>query len=166
MKSDEIIEALRCGEIDLGFVRRDALPKSLESVGDWTQSYRLFIPKRYRTKLQGIVSLEAVAGVPMAVLEGSGLFRRTMEDLIAKAPGRKLFEIECSSFTQVALLVSREECCAVLPAFARAQLDKTSIDDYSVSGFEELERVLTFAWSPRRAEIRPIIEKAAMVAAG
>lgn len=166
LQSDEIIEALRCGEIDLGFVRRDVVPTALESAGSWNQSYRLFIPKSYGLKLRGIVNLEALAGFPMAVLEGSGLFRRTMEELIARIPGKRAFEFECSSFTQVALLVSRRECCAVLPSFARTQLDRATIDDYPVEGLEGLERVLTFAWSPRRAEIRPLIGKAAMVAAG
>ena len=43
-----IIDSLIDGEIDLGFVRKNAVPKSLKSIGSWALAYRLFIPKKFK----------------------------------------------------------------------------------------------------------------------
>ena len=102
------------------------------------------------------------------VFTTSGLFNVACNRMTAMVIARhnfiehgKLIHTECSSSTQVALLVARRECCAVLPSFARAQLPADRIDDYSVKGLKDLERTLCIAWSPRRAEIRPVVKEAA-----
>ena len=69
------------------------------------------------------------------------------------------------SFAQMALLVARAECCAVLPSFASCQLDSGKVANYQVDGLTDLERKVSFAWNPQRAEIKPLIEKAVAVAA-
>jgi DNA-binding transcriptional LysR family regulator len=166
LQSDPIIEAIQNGEIDLGFVRKNAVPKTLKSAGDFPLGYRLFVPKKFRPSFKGPVTLDQLTRFPMAVLEGGGQFRSTLDRLAAEAKVSLKLVTECSSSTQVALLVARKECCAILPTFARSQLDKESIEDYPVDGLKSLERTLCFAWNPRRAEIRPIVEKAAHVCAG
>ncbi|MCB1078237.1 MAG: LysR family transcriptional regulator [Verrucomicrobiae bacterium] len=166
LQTEPMIEALQNGEIDLGFVRNNAVPNSLESAGAFPYGYRLFVPKKFRAKFTEPVTFDQIARYPMAVLEGTGQFRTTIETLAAEAGVKLNFATECSSSTQVALLVALKECCAILPAFARNQLDPDSIDDYPVKGFKKIERTLCFAWSPNLAEIREIIEKAAKVCAG
>ena len=161
LQTNSIIEALLNGEIDIGFVRKSALPGTLNSVGSFQIPYRLFIPKKFRAAFRTPVSLDQIAVHPMAVLEGAGQVRTTL-DALAKDAGVKLRIVtECSSLTQLALLVSRKECCAILPQISRSQLDD-SIDDYLVKGFESQER-LSFAWNPRRTKIKPIVEKAARI---
>lgn len=163
LQSASIIEALNTGEIDLGFVRKNAVPKNLKSSGSWIQDYKLFIPKKFRARLKPPVSLDKLTGFPMAVLEGSGQFRNILSEMESRSGIELGFDIECSSSTQVAQLVNRREYCAILPSFSRTQLDTKSIDSYPVKGFKSLERELCFAWNPKRAEIRPAIEKAASI---
>ena len=166
LQSERIIESLQNGEIDLGFVRRNAVPKTMKAAGEFSLGYRLFIPKKFRPSFKSPVTLAQIARYPMAVLEGTGQYRSTLDSLAIEAGVKLNLVTECSSSTQVALLVARKECCAILPGFARAQLDESSIEDYPVEGMNSLERTLCFAWNPRRAEIRPVVEKAALVCAG
>lgn len=166
LRTEAIVDALQSGQIDLGFVRRNALSSTLRSAGKFVLNYRLFVPKKFRVHLSSPVRLGDLAGVPMAVLEGGGQFRTTLENLAADAGVELRFETECSSSTQVALLVARKECCAILPAYARNQLDPTTIGEYEVAGFRSLERTLCFAWNPKRAAIRPILATTAKVCAG
>ncbi|MDC0259209.1 LysR family transcriptional regulator [Verrucomicrobiales bacterium] len=158
-----IIEALQNGEIDLGFVRQNAVPKTMKWTGEFTYEYGFFVPKKFRAKLKTPVTIDQIARYPMAVLEGTGQFRSTLDRLAMEAGVELKFETECSSSTQVALLVSRKECCAILPAFAKSQLDEATIDSFPVKGFKDLERKLCFAWNPKRADIRPDIERAAKI---
>lgn len=166
MRSDAIGGALQNGDIDLGFVRNSAVPAGLETTGSFKLGYRLFVPKKCRKKLKSPVSFKRIAELPMALLEGSGQFRTTTDQLAREAGVSLNVVTECSSSTQLALLVARKECCAILPSFAKVQLDPSSIDDYTIEGFKKLERELCFAWSPKRAEIRPIVEKVARICGG
>jgi len=165
LQTQAIIEGLQNGELDLGFVRRNAVPKGLKTAGNWRQGYRLFVPRKLRAKLKPPVGLDQLEGLPMAVLEGEGEFRKTVDALCREAGVRMDLGAECSSFTQVAVLVGRRECCAILPSFARSQLDEATIEEFAVKGFKGLERTLCLAWNPKRAGIRPVIERAAAVIA-
>jgi DNA-binding transcriptional LysR family regulator len=160
-RTEPIIDGLQSGEIDVGFVRKNAVPKTLRSVGSMKLGYRLFVPKKFRAKLKSPVNFKQLRDLPVALLDGGGQLRSTINELVEQAGVKLNVVTECSSSTQLALLVSQKECCAILPAFAKSQLDSSSIDDFSLEGFKKLERTMCFAWSPKRAEIRPIVEKAA-----
>lgn len=160
LRTAVIVESLNNGEIDIGLVRENAVTGNLKSVKVPPLSYSLFVPKAFRAKLKSPVTLDQAARFPMAVLAGGGQYRSTLEEL-AKSSGCELqFAVECSSSTQVALLVARKECCAILPSFAGSQLDSSTIDKYEVEGLKPLERTLCFAWNPKRSDIRPVIANA------
>lgn len=165
LQTDHIIEGLNQGHVDLGFVRKSAVPDGLTSDGSFPFSYHLFIPRKFRAKLEPPINLNQVTGFPMAVLEGRGLFRRTLEELASSTDTILRNVVECSSGTQIASLVARKECCAILPSFAHSQLDQKTIDAVPVDGFERLERELCFAWNPKMTEFRPIIKEASKICA-
>ena len=165
-RTDAIIEELIGGEIDLGLVRKNALRGNLEALGDWPLEYRFFIPKKFRAKLETPVTMAQIARYPMAIMEGRGEFRSTLTHVAEEAGVELNLDTECSSSTQMALLVARKECCAVLPSFATSVLDGNSIDNFAVEGFEDLRRTLCIAYNPKRVELRPIVEKAARIMAG
>ena len=162
-RTQAIIDALQSGEIDVGFVRKNAVPRSLKTVGSIPMEYRLFVPKKLRIKFKSPVTFKKMGDLPLALLEGSGEFRSKIDQLVARSGVEPNVVAECSSWTQLALLVARKECGAILPSFASAQLDKASTGSYKLEGFKEFERNLCFAWSPKRAEIRPVVERAAQL---
>lgn len=165
MRTEAAIESLQSGEIDIGFVRKDALTPVLSAAGKFVLDYRLYVPKKFRARLKSPVKFEEIAKLPLAVLEGRGQYRTTLENLATEVGVELKFVTECSSSTQVALLVSRKECCAILPAYAESQFDRAGVQSYEVKGLRSLERTLCFAWNSKRAGVRPILAKAAKVCA-
>ena len=163
LQTKPIISSLQNGQIDVGFVRKNAVPENLKSIGSVTFSYRLFVPNKFETKLKSPVNLKQLGDLPVALLEGTGDLRSTI-NVLSKKAGIKLNVVtECSSSTQLALLVSRKECSAILPFLTNSQLDSKIIDNYKISGFKTLERKMCFAWNPQRTKIRPIIERVARI---
>ena len=167
LQTEAIISSLQNGEIDIGFVRKDAVLKNLKSTKSIPLGYRLFVPKKFRAKLKSPVNLRQLDDLPVALLEGTGQLRSRI-NLLSKEAGIKLNVVtECSSSTQLALLVNRKECCVILPSFAAGdeygQVNRQTTDDYTISGFKKLERKMCFAWNPKRTEVRPIIEQVAKI---
>ena len=167
LQSKPIISSLQKGEIDIGFVKKEDVPKDLECTKSMLLGYRLFVPKEFRAKLKSPVNLRQLGDLPVALIEGTGKHRSKI-NLLSKEAGTKLNVVtECSSSTQLALLVNRKECCVILPSFAAGdqygQVNPQTTDDYTISGFKKLERKMCFAWNPKRTKIRPIIERVARI---
>ena len=156
LRTNSIVSALSEGEIDLGFVSKTAVPKNLQAIHCATFGYQLFVPKSLAGGLKSPVEISELEGLPLAVLEGHGEFRRTLDGLMANAGLPVEYHLECSSSTQIALAVSTLHA-GFLPKFAKSQLDSREIRILEVKRMKSLSRSLSVAWNPRRAEIRPII---------
>lgn len=160
LRTRDIIENLTDGDIDLGMVRKTAVAKPLKSVGRWEYGYRLFVPKKMRTKLSGKLKIAEISTLPLAVIEGEGQFRRQLTAL-TKGEGVDLdIRLECSSYSQIASAVQSRAYCGFLPQFASKYLDEGSFSSFEVAGFEGLRRELVIAWNPKKETLRPVIEKA------
>lgn len=83
-RTSTIIDALQSGEIDVGFVRKNAVPRSLKTVGSFSLGYRLFVPKKLRLKLKSPVTFKKMGDLPLALLEGSGEFRSGILSVFAQ----------------------------------------------------------------------------------
>ncbi len=159
LQTEKAIEKLVQGEIDLAFVRDNAVKKPLEKSMITEFDYHCFMPRAFRGRPEGkTVRLKDLEKFPMAALEGEGQFRRKLEEAFEKAGVKPHFEMECSSSTQLAKAVERRQYCAVLPAYAAGQLPDHVIE-YRIEDFKE-QRRLCFAWNPKRITFRPIIESA------
>jgi DNA-binding transcriptional LysR family regulator len=159
-KSDEIVEGLVHGELDLGVVRESALTKQLKHARLGSFGYRLFVPTRMRKKFKETVKVQELAGLRLALLEGSGEFRSSVDQLAAGAGVKLDIQLECSSSTQVAYAVSSLNYAGILPEFAEKLLSKDKVTCHQLDGFN-VQRALAVAWNQRRAQSRPIISEAA-----
>jgi len=158
LQTSEIVTMLRDGEIDLGLVRKRAVPKGLESFPYNKLEQRLFVPEALKKGLSDPVDIKTVAELPLAVLEGSGLARKTLDSLFLDGEVQPNYALECSSSTQIARAVGEMGFCGFLPTVAKKSLP-ASVGSYRVKGLENLDRNLVFAWNPRRARQRIEIEK-------
>lgn len=157
LRTNTIIKDLTDGDIDLGLVRKSAVAKPLKSVGKWEYGYRLFVPKRMRTKLTGKLKIGQLDALPLAVIEGGGQFRQQLAAL-AKAEEAQLdIRLECSSYSQIATAIQSGTYCGFLPHFASRYLPEDRFRSFEVSGFESLRRELVFAWNPKQEQLRPIV---------
>ena len=161
LQTTDILAGLLSGEIDIGCVRKDSLEEisELDAGGNWPTRFMLFVPKKIRRNLPNPISFGKLAELPIALLEGNGYYRSILDRLSRDIGVELLICLECTSLTQIATLVSRGECCGILPALAKNQLDPKFIDHYFVEGIEALNDELCFAWSPQRANIRKDLDQ-------
>ena len=162
-RSKEIAEGLINGDIDLGLMRQSALTKQLKCQALESVGYRLYVPKSLRRKGLGeTVGVEELQELPLAVIEGGGEFRTALDGLASQASQASishLYDLECSSATQVAFAVTSMGYAGILPEFAAPVLGKGKVTAHKIKGFN-LKRTLTIAWNPRRAESLPTIKRA------
>lgn len=157
LRTNTIIQDLTDGDIDLGLVRKSAVAKPLKSVGKWEYGYRLFIPKRMRTKFTGKLTVSQLTDLPLAVIGGGGEFRQQLAAL-AKAEDAHINDrLECSSYSQIATAILGGSYCGFLPRFASRYLPEDRFRSFEVTGFESLRRELVFAWNPKHEQLRPIV---------
>lgn len=159
VQTQESIDLLLKGELDLIIVRNNAVEKPLRQEVITEFGYLCFMPKQFPRRPTGdSLCLKDLADYPMAVLEGEGEFHRSLVEAYAKAGLEPKFEMECSSSTQVARAVEKGKYCAVLPSYARGQLS-SNVVSYAIEDFK-VKRRLCYAWNPKRLEYRPVIGEA------
>lgn len=159
LRTNTIIKDLTDGDIDLGLVRKSAVAKPLKSVGKWEYGYRLFVPKRMRSKFSGKLKIAQLADFPLAAIEGGGEFRQQLAALAKAEEARLYIRLECSSYSQIATAIQSGGYCGFLPHFASRYLPETNFQSFEVTGFESLRRELVFAWNPKQEQLRPVIGK-------
>jgi DNA-binding transcriptional LysR family regulator len=157
------VQGLQSGSIDLGLVRQDALPESMEVAWKLKYQHHLFMPSALRSKLGKAAGLDALAKLPLAIMEGSGDLRQSLDQLALKHGLKLDVRLECSSFSQIALAVATGNFAGILPEFVRLHLatDSKSLDVHNelIPG---LGRTVALAWSPAAAKLRPWVRVAAL----
>jgi DNA-binding transcriptional LysR family regulator len=127
--TDEIVEELRAGTLDVGIVRMaDALPDELRTARIGTIEYALFAPRGERK-------------APLAVATGEPALTALLE---AQGPAALYLE----TFPQVASAV-RSGFSGVLPTIARAELEGATRGPVLSSS------ALALAWRARLDDVRP-----------
>ncbi len=165
LRTMDIVSRLESGEVDLGVIRKTALTPKLESLGSLNYGYRLFVPNRKRRKLKEKLSVDQLSQLPLAIISGKGEFRSQLEQLASEADAELDIRLECSSYAQVATAILGGEYVGFLPDYADTMLSSQRVTSFGVDGFGGLKRELVFAWSPKQASLRPLIEKAAKLLA-
>ena len=160
------IQGLQNGSIDLGIVRLDALPENMEVAWKLKYQHHLFRPSALCAELGKTAGLDALAKLPLAVMEGSGDLRQSVEQL-ALVHGLKLdVRLECSSFSQIALAVSSGRFAGILPEFVKPHLGTESKPSAVLSELiPGLSRTVALAWSPASVKLRPWVREAALTLA-
>lgn len=165
----EVITRLRDGSVDLGLVRDggDIGPLKTRRLGGLEFSW--FVPRSLLAGAgagAGGRSLKALLALPLAVIEGAGQHRATLERLAANA-GRPLnIRIELPSLPLVAEVVRAGLAAAVLPAIARGELVSEGIVELRPRETGTLKRRICLVWNRRMARVRPGLIAVADAVAG
>lgn len=159
----EIASRLTEGTIDLGLLRDDAVEKPLKSAPLGVMGYSLFLPQALRNQKKGRGTGAALLnGLPLAILEGEGNFRRALGTFAKSHSIRIQAEVECSSFPLVARALVTGKLAAILPGMARAELEAIGAVEFPLNLMKRLDRKIGLAWNPRVCRIRPVLERATM----
>tara|TARA_R110002096_G_scaffold70955_7_gene169929 strand:+ start:216 stop:1121 length:906 start_codon:yes stop_codon:yes gene_type:complete len=159
LRTNDIIRDLAAGDIDLGLVSKSAVSAPLKTVGKWEYRYRLFVPKRMKFESTKKLKIEQIAHLPLALIGGTGQFRQQLDSLVQHDNTELNVKLECSSYSQIATAIQSGAYCGFLPHFASKLLQEPRFQNYEVTGFENLNRHLVFAWSPQKGKQRPILKK-------
>ncbi len=167
LNTSAIVHGLESGDVDVGIVRQNALPEGMKTAGRFTYGHLLVIPASLHVKTAKSKTYEALSALPLAIMEGAGDLRQSL-DKLAKKRGFKLdVRLECSSFSQIAMAISSGNMAGILPDFAKPHLPSLSgkSSAWHYESLPELERVVAVTWSPSVAKLRPAVREAAVVMA-
>jgi len=155
-----VLEGLRNGLLDIGLVRESAVPPDFKKGKILSYHNLLFIPKRLLSKA-GSGAFPLTERLPLAMMEGKGEVRSSLE-VAAKAIGVSLnIVVECSSYPQIATAIASGRCAGVLPEFASHFLPQ-SVGSHNINfkGFHAATRRLCLIWSSRTDAIKPCVSDA------
>jgi DNA-binding transcriptional LysR family regulator len=142
MRSKEVAEALEEHRIDLGLVRKDALPPGLVTKPVLDMDYALFAPKDLAGKQDGRTILK---NAPLAISLG-GELRRQVDAACAKEKISPNIAVEFTSFSLCADAVRRGLCAAILPIIAESSLDSQAVVKMTLPFKVAPSRKIVAAW--------------------
>ena len=159
----EIIRRLSDGLIDFGIVRKGELGKSLGSSPLGRMGFSLFVPKNMQPAVQAARPNGLLAAVPLAVLEGDGVFRRELAALANRNKLKLKIKIECSSFPLISRAIASGRVAGVLPRMAADELQKLGVVEVPTKMLQGFEREVCLAWNPRQLQIRTMLDRARVI---
>lgn len=156
LRTKEIVDQLVTGELDLGLVRADAVPKTLDHVRCLKVPFQLFFNSAVRAEKRKATAQP----LPLAVLDGDGAYRQSIDELCEKRPGEFQVVLSCSSFPTIVDAMLKAGHAAVLPSLAWGELKGKGFKARDLPELKGMERDYALAWNPRMKEIRSVVAKA------
>jgi DNA-binding transcriptional LysR family regulator len=162
LPTSEIARRLKEGTVDLCLVRDGSVAEPSQFVMLGAMTYSLFVPARMFPKVKVMdVSSKTLSELPLATLEGTGMFRQELDRLSKRHKLSLNIQIELFSFPLVAQAVRTGEFAAILPSIAAAELSEAEVVELKPEFLRALKsRRIVLAWSPRTARIRVAVAKA------
>ena len=154
LPTEQIVERVVSGDLDLGIVRQTALKDELKSHPLGKLEFALFVPKRY-AKNNWESTLKSC---PMVALEGSGEFRQELNKAADKEQFQPRIEVECASFPAAASAMKYASLAGILPVSAAHELGTTGFVRFDASWLHKLGRPISLVASRRALCVRPELE--------
>ncbi len=163
LRTEEIIERIANGRLDVGVVRTDSVPKSLRAAKLFTLEYRVFLRNGLISPQESNKPLNLFEKLSWAVLYDRHYVTLALEEA-AKALGVSLsVSVVCGSFTQVADAVRAVNVAAVVPSLAQSMLDTPTFDQLEFPFLKPLARPMVLVWNPTLFAVRPAVSRAARI---
>ncbi len=149
-RTKDIVNGVLCNQIDFGLVRQSAACDSrLGSQSIGIMDYSVFMSAHTASTYEigtKTTALEAIAKVPLILIDGDGEFREKLESNARAHNLTMSTVIECGSFTDAAMAVTWGNVCSVLPNLADqyfADIDHVKIPWVT----DDLSREICLIWS-------------------
>ncbi len=145
LSSEDVLEHLRDGRVDLGVLRKSALPPGVSSARIGVVRYRVFMP---RTSRRAPASVHDVArALPLVSFSGEP----RLSDMLARV-GPSALVVE--TFAQAARAVQSGAYAGVLPAFAARELPPSRFHAIDAPFLQRGAAPLVLAWRSRLEDTR------------
>ena len=160
LKTDEIVNQLIGGGLDLGVVSRFEPHRSLVSAPLGKLEFRLFAPANLLPANERLkVSSQVLGTLPLAVLDGSVGIRQAIEEEAQRVGARLNVRLRFSSYPQLAQAVSNLEVAAIMPRLAEASFGEKAVRSVPLPFLAALSRQVSLVWNRKVAEVRPAVAR-------
>lgn len=157
LHAEDIKERLLDQRLDFGIVRDRQTTARLKQVKLGTLENRLFIPVALMSKPPPS-ALDAITGLPLAVLEEGSTTRRDIEKACLRQNRTPDLRYECNTATQLASVIASSLAAGPLPELARTQFDPKHVFDINLGGILEKDAPLCLVWNPRTLAMSASLE--------
>ncbi|NUP09272.1 MAG: LysR family transcriptional regulator [Polyangiaceae bacterium] len=147
----DVVSGLGDGSVDIGIVRRDEVPQTLESTPLGEVEHALFVPRAIAPR--GVPDDELPFVVPIAAQVSDRDFVAKMIDTAARSNKTLTITLRCETFPQVFRAVQSGRYAGLLPTLARAELGASRYREVAFGGRHRSS--LRLAWSPTLVRVRP-----------
>jgi len=162
LRTADIVSGLCDSRLDLGIIRESALVPPLVSKRLFKLTYSLFVVRSSLAPGKSATWQTVLEDVPLALQTSGGQFHKTLEQAARAQNVRIEPALRCVTFTQACRAVQTGHYAAILPSIARADLPADRFAEFPLPILRNYERVVCLAWNPRRASMRPQVERLAI----
>lgn len=155
LRSEDVVSGLLDGELELGILRRNEVPKGLRSKTAGKIKYALFVPTCLVPMME-----DARSGtkLPLAALEGQSHVDHLLAGLSIALPERWERRLICTSLPQAAEAVRLGLAAAVLPEAIGRQWPASVASAIPLSSRESAHVDLALVWNPVTSKTWPSFE--------
>lgn len=154
LPTEQIVERVASGDLDLGIVRQTAVKGELKSHTLGKLEFALFAPRKSVNNTWEMT----LKGCPMAVLEGAGEFRQELEKAALKEQFQPKIEVECASFPAVATAMKFAGLAGILPVASADELGIANFVRLDPPWLHKLGRSMSLIVGRRALSVRPELE--------
>ena len=154
LRTNDIVQQLMEGRVDLGVIRQDAVTPGLKSVALGEVSYVAVVPKALAARGRAPTLKDVLGKLPLASQTADGQFTQRLRDIALQLKVEFQPALACQSFPQTVSAVRSGHFAAILPVLALVELVPGSFDLVESVELKRLTRKLVLAWNPRLADVR------------
>jgi DNA-binding transcriptional LysR family regulator len=151
LPTNQIVEQLGDGLLDMGIVRQTSVSSGIESIVLGRMDFGVFVPRKW-SKLDWSQLLQQGS---FAVLEGSGEFRQQLATAAGRENVHPRIEVECSSFPAVVKAMNCAGLAGLLPLAAGIDLKREGFTQLEVPWTKQLSRQMVLLADGRACQIKP-----------
>lgn len=159
MRSAEVIHELELGRIDVGLVRKSAVPENHSSETVGTFEFAFVVPRQLLRSRTGDEVYEGKP-VPFAELMGDGQLATTAREIAVEAGIQLNRVIQAETLSLLLAAVEHGDAAAFLPTVAAALLPTDRFAVLRFSQLNKLSRETVITWLPEVADQKPIVRQA------
>ena len=162
LRSAEVIRELELGRIDVGLVRKSAVPEnhSTETIGTFEF---VFVVPRELLRSRTIEEVYEGKPVPFAELMGDGQLATTAREISAEAGIQLNRVIQAETLSLLLASVEHGDTAAFLPTVAAALLPSDRFAFLRPNNINQLNREVVLAWLSELADQKPALKQAIRV---
>lgn len=161
-RTNDMVEGLTEGQLDLAVIRKEAVTADLTSEPLCPLDYGLFIPKALRANLPRRISVAILRGLPLATLSHHGRFGSHLNELRDELGEDLTIRDTCNSFALITEIMKVQELAAILPMAAARDLPEEEFHCVQPGFLVSFERTLVLAYLRNPHFVRPFARNIAI----